>query len=158
MLPVFGSRCWQAFSAAWSWELLTPSCCAVSLAIPPLLSGAGEFRPPPERTQREKASAFWEFVDGEFADPPAFGEPPEPVDELPLHADSRARPAVAMMAAALRAAGGRARRGRRMTRVRWFIMLSSGLDDRAGRGRGRRARAARCPGGGARSPGRCRDR
>jgi hypothetical protein len=32
-----------------------------------------------------------------------------------------------MMAAAVRAAGGRARRGRRMRRVLWFIMVSSGL-------------------------------
>src|SRR5258707_15205106 len=104
MLPVFGSRCWQAFRAAWSWELLTPSCGAVSLGIPPLLVGSGQFGTPWARTQREKASAFWEFVDGEFADRPAFGEPPEPVDELPLHAASRARPAAAMMTVVVRAA------------------------------------------------------
>jgi len=78
--------------------------------------------------QWEKASAFWEFVDGEFAGPPALGEPPEPVDGLPLHAAaSRARAAVAMMAAAVRAAGGRARRGRHRTRVLSFIMRPQGL-------------------------------
>jgi hypothetical protein len=42
----------------------------------------------------------------EFAAAPAFGEPPEPVDDgLLLHAASRARAAVAMVAAAARAAG-----------------------------------------------------
>jgi hypothetical protein len=37
-----------------------------------------------------------------------------------------------MIAATVRAAGGLGRRGRRMTRVLSFIMLISGLDDRAG--------------------------
>jgi hypothetical protein len=61
----------------------------------------------------------------EFADPRAFDEPPEPVDDgLPLHAAaSRARAAVAMMAAAARAGRGHARR---MTRVLSFIMPSFG--------------------------------
>src|SRR3981081_3377586 len=119
MLPVFGSRCWQAFRAAWSWELLTPSCWSVSLGIPPLLVGSGQFGTPLARTQREKASAFWEFVDGEFADGPAFDARREPVDAgLARQAvASRARAAAAMMAAAVRAARGHARRGRRMTRV-----------------------------------------
>jgi hypothetical protein len=98
------------------------------LTIPPLLPGSGKFGTPRARTQWEKASAFWEFVDGKVAGPPAFGEPPEPADGLPLHAAaSRARPAVAMMAAAVRAAGGRARRGRRRTRVLSFIVSSSGV-------------------------------
>jgi hypothetical protein len=52
---------------------------------------------------------------GEFADPPVFGElpepvvePPEPVDDGLLHAvASRAMTATAMMAAAVRAADGR---------------------------------------------------
>jgi hypothetical protein len=49
-------------------------------------------------------------------------------DGLPLQAAaSRARAAVAMMAAAVRAVGGHARRGRRMTRVLGFIMPSSGV-------------------------------
>jgi hypothetical protein len=49
-------------------------------------------------------------------------------DGLPLHAAaSSARAAVAMMAAAVRAVGGRARHGRRMTRLLWFIMPSLGL-------------------------------
>jgi hypothetical protein len=63
-----------------------------------------------------------------FADPPAFAEPPEPVDDgLLLHAAaSRARAAVAMVAAAVRAVRGDARRGRRMTRVLSFMMPSSG--------------------------------
>jgi hypothetical protein len=48
-------------------------------------------------------------------------------DGLPLHAAaSRARAAVAMVAAAARAAIGRVRRGRHMTRVLSFIMPSSG--------------------------------
>jgi hypothetical protein len=76
----------------------------------------------------------------EFADLPAFDDPPEPVDVddglLPHAAVSRARAAVAMTAAAVRAAGGHAHRRRRMTRVLWFIMPSSGLDDRAGRQHG----------------------
>jgi len=61
-------------------------------------------------------------------DPPACGEPADPVDDgLPLHAAaSRATAAVAMMAATVRVAGGPARRGRRMTRVLWFIMPSFG--------------------------------
>jgi hypothetical protein len=77
--------------------------------------------------QWEKATS-WEFAAPELADPPAFVEPPEPVDDgLLLHAAaSRTRAAVAMTAAAVRAASGHARRGRRMTRVLWFIMPSSG--------------------------------
>jgi hypothetical protein len=75
----------------------------------------------------EKASS-WEFVEPPEVDEP----PPEPVDDVPalgdppapaeedglLHAASRARPTVTMMAAAVRAAcGGHGRRGRRMTRM-----------------------------------------
>src|SRR5258708_4805701 len=73
--------------------------------------------------QREKPTA-----DGELAGPPALDDPPGSVDDgLLLHAAaSRARAAVAMMAAAVRAVGGRARRGRRMRRALWFIMPSSG--------------------------------
>jgi hypothetical protein len=48
-------------------------------------------------------------------------------DGLALHAVSRARAAVAMAAAAVRAAGGHACRGRRMTAVPSFIMPSSGV-------------------------------
>jgi hypothetical protein len=78
--------------------------------------------------QWEKPTADSEPADGELAEPPAFGEPPELVDDgLPLHAAaSRARAAVAMTAAAVRAAGGHARRRRHMTRVLWFIMSSPG--------------------------------
>jgi hypothetical protein len=74
----------------------------------------------------EKASMG--FVDWEFAEPPACDAPPEPVDdELPLlhAAASRARTAVAMRAAAVRAGRGDARRGRRLTRVLSFILVSS---------------------------------
>jgi hypothetical protein len=60
-----------------------------------------------------------------FADPPAFDEPPEPVDGLPAHAASKARAATAMTAAAVRAASGHTRRGRHMTLVLSFIMASS---------------------------------
>jgi hypothetical protein len=58
-----------------------------------------------------------------FAEPPAFDEPPATVDDgLLLHAvATRARATMAMMAAAVRAAGGRARRGGRTTRVPSFI-------------------------------------
>jgi hypothetical protein len=77
--------------------------------------------------QWEKATAL-ELAAWELTGPPAFDEPPGPVDDgLPLHAAaSMARVAAAMMAAAVRAAGGRGRRGRRMTRVLSFIMPSSG--------------------------------
>ena len=108
-----GSKRWQSFSAAWYWELLTPSCCALgNFASPTPGWGSGKFRTPYERMHWEKASS------GEFADPAAFDEPPEPADDaLPLHAAaSRARAAAAMMAAAVGAADGRAR-DRRMTRV-----------------------------------------
>jgi hypothetical protein len=44
----------------------------------------------------------------------------------PQAAASRARAAVAMMAAAVRAAGGHARHGRRLALVLSFIVVSSG--------------------------------
>jgi hypothetical protein len=112
------SRCAQALWATWNWELLTPICCGVTLGTPPVRVGSGKAGTPCERTQWEKATAL-ELGAWELTGPPAFGEPPEPVDDgLPPHAAaSRARAAVAAMAAAIRAAGGRARRGRRMTRV-----------------------------------------
>jgi hypothetical protein len=48
-------------------------------------------------------------------------------DGLPLHAAvSRATLAMAMMAAAVRAAGGHARHGQRMTRMRLFIVPPQG--------------------------------
>lgn len=85
----------QALWADWNWELVTPSCCGVSLGISPLLVESGKFGTPLERMQRERASCR------ELVDPPAFDEPPEPADDgLPPHAaTSRARPAMAMMAA-----------------------------------------------------------
>src|SRR6266704_3212614 len=90
-------------------------------------SGSGKFGTPWERMQPEKASTFWELVDGEVAGPPAFGEPPAPAEDGLLHAAaSRARPAVAMIAAAARAVRAPARRRRRRTRGLWFIMPSSG--------------------------------
>jgi hypothetical protein len=91
-----GSRCAQVFSAALSWELPTPSCCA--LGNFPLPYGSGKFDTPRDRTQLAKGS-IWEFVDWEFVDPPAVDEPPELVDDaLPSHAAaSRTRLAVAMM-------------------------------------------------------------
>jgi hypothetical protein len=65
----------------------------------------------------EKASSC------EVGDPPAFVEPPEPVEDgLPPHAAAdRTRAADAMTAAALRAADSHARHGRRLTRVLWLI-------------------------------------
>jgi hypothetical protein len=64
--------------------------------------GSGYFGTPWERMHRAKASA-WELAGGGLADPPASGEP-EPADDGPLPllhaATTRARPAVAMTAAA----------------------------------------------------------
>jgi hypothetical protein len=93
----------------------------VVLLNSPELLGSGKFGTPWARTQLAKASAL------EFADPPAFDEPPELVDEgLPLHAaDSSARAAVAMIAVAVRTADGHARRSRGMTKVLWFTVVSS---------------------------------
>jgi hypothetical protein len=78
-------------------------------------------------------------ADEEFAGRPLCGEPLEPVAAGPplLHAAaSRARAAVAIMTAAIRAVAGHARRDGRMTRVLSFIVPSSGL----GRGRARARR------------------
>jgi hypothetical protein len=75
------------------------------LGVSLVLLGSGYVDTPCERMQWTKASAFWEFVDWAFVDPPACDEPPEPVDEgLPPHAAaSRTR---AIMAAAARAVAG----------------------------------------------------
>src|SRR5271155_2673647 len=81
--------------------------------------------------QRAKASAFWVLVDWESAATRAVDEPPVTADDgLPLlnAAAGRARLAVAMMTANARAAGGDAHRSRRMARVLWSIMPSSGLE------------------------------
>jgi hypothetical protein len=51
--PVFGSRDWQALWAVWSWELLTPKCCASPFGSAPLLSGSGKFGTPWVRMQAE---------------------------------------------------------------------------------------------------------
>jgi hypothetical protein len=51
--PLFGSRCAQAVCAVWYWELLTPSCCAVTFGISPLPLGSGKFGTPWERMQAE---------------------------------------------------------------------------------------------------------
>ncbi len=78
-----GSRRWQAFSAAWYWELVTPSCCAPgNFTLLRACLGVGKFGTPCERMQWEKATS-WEFAAPELADPPAFVEPPEPVDDGP---------------------------------------------------------------------------
>jgi hypothetical protein len=95
-----GSRCWHAFSAALSWELPIPSCCALgNFALVAPVWGSGKFGTPWERTQRAKASSW------EFADPPACVELPEAVvDGLPLlHAAAKARTAMEVTAAAVRA-------------------------------------------------------
>ena len=79
---------------------------------------------------RENASSW------EFGDPRAVDEVPATVDGgLPLpHADtSRAKPAVAMIAAVIRAAGGHARLGRCMTRVPFITPASVGSPSVAGR-------------------------
>lgn len=118
--PLLGSRCPQAWVAVWYSEVLAASCRMVALLNCPALLGSGKSATPWARTQRAKASAL------EFADPPAFGEPPELVDDgLPLHAAaSRVSAPVVMIAAAVRAGGGHARRGLRMMRMLWFTVVS----------------------------------
>ena len=92
--------------AARSRDLLTPSCSSACLENAPLLLGSGKFGTPWARTHRAKASTCETNADGALGAPVADGLPPEPVDELPPHAASRARPTVAMMmATAVRAAG-----------------------------------------------------
>jgi hypothetical protein len=77
--------------------------------------GSGQFGTPWERIQREKARSFWTFVD-----PAAYAKLLEPVDDgLPCIAGSRARPAAAVTAAAVRAVRGH---GQWMMRVPWFII------------------------------------
>jgi hypothetical protein len=63
--PPFGSRCWQAVWAAWTRELLAPSCCGVSLDLSnaPLLSGSGQFGTRWERMQPAKATAWSRSVE-----------------------------------------------------------------------------------------------
>jgi hypothetical protein len=87
--------------------------------------GSGKSGTPWPRTHRAKASSCEANADDA---PPVPVDGGLPVDDgLRLHAAaSRARAAVAMMAAAVRAGGGPARRGRRMTRVLSFIVPSSG--------------------------------
>ena len=46
-LVPLGSRLWQDPSAAWYWELLTPSCCAVGNF--PLPAGSGKLSTPWDR-------------------------------------------------------------------------------------------------------------
>jgi DNA-binding response OmpR family regulator len=77
--------------------------------------------------QWEKATGL-ELAVWELTGPPAFDEPPEPLDDglPPLQAAaSRTRTVLAVMAAVVRAIVSRARHGRRMTRVLSFIMVSS---------------------------------
>jgi len=113
-----GSRCWQAFSAALSWELLTPSCCALgnfSLLAPGW--GSGKFGTLWARMHWEKATSR-EVADWESVDPPAFVEPPEPVDDgLALHAVSRAVTATAAQKHGVRA---------RLRRSAWRICCTRG--------------------------------
>jgi hypothetical protein len=113
------SRFWQAVSAAWYWESLTPSCCAPGNLSPPDACGSGKFGRPFERMHWAKASRE------EPDDSPGSGEPPGPVDDGLLQAGtSRAREAVAVMTAAARTADGHPRRDRHMARGLWFIMSS----------------------------------
>jgi hypothetical protein len=85
--------------------------------------GSGKSGTPWPRTQREKASSCEANAEDAPLVPVDGGLPVD--DGLPLHADaSRARAAVAMMAAAVRGRCGPARRGRCMTRVLSFIDLS----------------------------------
>ena len=46
-----GHRERQACCAAWSWELLTPTCCRLTLGIAPPLVGSGNADTPWERMQ-----------------------------------------------------------------------------------------------------------
>ena len=61
-------QCWQASSAAWYTELLTPSCCAPgNFALLAPASGSGKSGTPRVRMHWEKASS------GDAADAPALG-------------------------------------------------------------------------------------
>jgi len=112
---VFGSTCWQAVWATRNWGLLARGTTSF-LGISPLLLGSGKLDTPWERMHSEKASAALAF-----ADPAEVVEedPPPPHPQM-----RRARPVAAMVAIMVRALGGRARRGRCMTRVRAFIVPS----------------------------------
>src|SRR5215470_18356543 len=116
-----GSRFWQAPVTALIRDTLTPSCRGLEPGNFPMKDGggSGKFGTPCERIQREKASA-----DGGPAGPPAFGEPPEPVNEgLPPHAAvSSTRPAVTARTPARR---GRARHQRRQPPASSFMLPSS---------------------------------
>jgi hypothetical protein len=122
-LPPFGSRWRHALWAAGNRGLLSETCFALG-GNTPLLLGSGQFGTPCKRTQWAKATM-------ECVDPAACGEPPELVDDgLPLHAAAgRARAAVVMRAAAVRAARGDGRCGRGMTRASG---LDGALPDRGG--------------------------
>lgn len=103
-----GSKCWQALWAAWYRELLAASWLRVTLLKTPLLLGSGKFGTPFERMQWEKASAPF-CCAGAAGGVEDFCVVFEPTCAtwLPgalLHAgDSRASPAMAMIAAAVRA-------------------------------------------------------
>ena len=74
-LPAFEIRRRQVFAAAWNWESVTPSCCAVGLgARAPGLGGSGKFGTPWERKQWTIASATFGGVVVAAAVEP--GEPP----------------------------------------------------------------------------------
>src|ERR1700757_74075 len=110
---VSGSRCWQADWATRNWGL-PASGTTLSFGIVPLVSGSGKLDTPWERMQRENASA-----------PLCCADAAEVVEEedAPPHPLTRtAMPAVAMMAATVRAAVGDARRRRRATGARSFIV------------------------------------
>src|SRR5579862_6856108 len=70
--PPSGSRCPQAWVAAWKRGLAAASSTWLFGHTPPL-SGSGKFGTPSELMQWEKASG-WEIGDWEFVDPPAFAE------------------------------------------------------------------------------------
>src|SRR4029077_1106450 len=59
----------QARWAAWNREVLTPTCCGVTLGTPPRLAGSGKSGTPWERMHWEKATA-WELTSPTVVDEP----------------------------------------------------------------------------------------
>jgi len=120
--PPFGRRCPQAWVAAWNRGF-------------PAASSTWLFA-----IQWEKASG-WEVGDREFVDPPAFDAPDDEAGEPPHAAASKARPAVALTAAALCTLRSRARRRRRAPSPRRSLITHESWRRRCRR-RSRACRAA----------------
>jgi hypothetical protein len=126
--PLFGSRYAQARWAVSYWDLLTPSCCAVSFGIDPLLSGSGKLVTPSERMHWEKASGPFDAELLGKDDPPAEDDPTvaTPGPDGPCE-----QPPAAIAAAASAVTAGHARRiERRRLARRWVAAMSISVPPR----------------------------